>query len=132
MRLLRAAVAVLALVVCAWFALGARQAHELSAAGNLITTPGALTRPQAAHAEAMLRAAATLNPDSQVDVLRGRLALTQGQRARATNLFTRVAEREPMNVVAWYWLAQDPQSYGAWLVALARVAQLEPRLPAPG
>jgi hypothetical protein len=125
----RTVVIAASLIVCAWFALGIRQAHDLARATSIVSGPGSVGPGQARQASALLRSAAVLNPDSQVDLLKGQLAFRDGDRASAGRLFADVAKREPMNLMAWFWLAQAPENHQAWLIALARVAQLEPQVP---
>jgi hypothetical protein len=130
--IVRTAVIAAALVVCAWFVLGIRQAHDLARATSIVSGPGSIGPRQARRASALLRSAAVLNPDAQVDLLKGQLAFREGHRANAGRLFADVAKREPMNLTAWFWLAQAPENHQAWLFALARVAQLEPKVPDTG
>jgi len=69
MRAVRVAAVLGAVIVCAWFVLGARQAHEIDQATNIVTVP----RQSAAKLRAAARdlhAAALLNPDRTVDILR--------------------------------------------------------------
>lgn len=127
--LARAMLAAGAVVVCGWFVLGARQAHEADQASRIVNQRGPITASQAKHADSLLRSAGRLNPDSQVEILRGELAYHRNDRKRASRLFADVVLREPMNVSAWYWLAQAPPSPDAFKYALAKVAQLEPHLP---
>ena len=104
--LARAAILVLALISCAWFALGARQAHEAAVAGSIVAGKQPLSAQQASRAAGALRAAAGLNPDLQVDVLRGQLAIDQGNLAQARRILTSVTRREPQNLAAWVQLAR--------------------------
>ena len=119
----------LALVVCVWFALGIRQAHETSAAGTIVNgsrVPSAVT---ASHARSLLREAATLNPDSQVDLLRATLALRESDLSTAARLARSVTRREPMNVQAWLLLAEAaPNNASVVDAAVGRMAQLDPIL----
>lgn len=127
MILARAAGLALALAACAWFALGVRQARDLSAARAIVSGPGSLTSARAGKAESLLRAAGTLNPDSQVQLLRGEVALREQERARARRILEAVVSGEPMNIQGWILLAQA--AYGSPLVrvAVANIARLAPR-----
>lgn len=130
MRVSRASILLVAVVACAWFALGARQAHEVARATIII-----VERPTAAQAQtatSLLESAGTLNPDLEVDVLRGRLALDRGELPTARRILEGVVRREPKNLEAWIWLARA--SGGApstFVLAVKRVASLLPKVPPP-
>jgi hypothetical protein len=97
----RALVLAYAIVSCAWFALGANQAHDLAKAAGIVGNQTRLPRAQASQAAGLLDSAATLNPDLQVDVERAQLALDQGSPARARAILFRVIKREPDFLGAW-------------------------------
>lgn len=131
MRFLGPALAVVALVVCGWFVIGVRQAHDLAAATSIVDAGRAAGPNRLAAAAADLRAAAFLDPDQEVNILRGRLAIARGQVPRARLILGGVTGVEPMNLEAWIWFT------GASLgsprearVGTARIAQLDP-LDAP-
>jgi hypothetical protein len=105
-RLLTFAVGVLAVVAVAWFALGIRQAHDTTAAAAIVTGTSPLAPSQARHVSGLLHSAGELNPDTQVDVLRGELDLGQGERVAARRILERVTAQEPDNALAWEWLAR--------------------------
>lgn len=129
MALARAAAVMLALVLCAWFAVGIRQAHETGAAARIVNSSGPVTAADAAHARSLLSAAAILNPDAQVDLLRGTLALRQGNLADGARIATDVIRSEPMNVQAWLLLAEaSPHKPQVVDAAVGRMAQLDPIL----
>jgi predicted Zn-dependent protease len=123
---LRLGFAALAAVVCAWFALGAVQAHSISRANAILNSPDALTARQIADARSLLSTAGTLNPDSQVDLLRAELLQSENNNAAARVIYRRVVRREPENVLAWDLLAQAGEPS-----ALRQVAKLEPDVPNP-
>ena len=128
--LARAAVLVLALVCCAWFALGARQAHETTVAGSIIGGKQPISAPQSRRAAGALSAAGTLNPDLQVDVLRGELAIAQGQLGRARGILTSVTRREPQNLAAWVQLARaSANDRVSFFAAEIHIRTLVPRVP---
>jgi predicted Zn-dependent protease len=133
--LVRASSAALALVACAWFALGIRQSSEVNHATAIVSGLNGqrkLTADQARHANSLLSSAVVLNPDLQVDVLRARVALLTDDRASAKRILVSVVRREPMNLDAWYGLATSAQDGATVTMALAHIAQLEPRVrPAP-
>ena len=85
-----------------------------------------LSAAQAAHANSLLRAAGTLNPDQQVNLLRGDVAALRNQTPRAARIFQRVADREPMNINAWVLLARADYGKGRPLAnAVAHIAALD-------
>jgi hypothetical protein len=126
----RGSLLVLALVACAWFALGIVQARDKDRATALLSSQTQLSSATASHVGSLLHSAGTLNPDSTVDILRARLASLQHDRARAQMLLRSVVAREPQNLDAWVALAQtelhgDPQLL---LLSVAHIARLDPRL----
>jgi hypothetical protein len=124
-RIVALAVAVLA---CAWFALGVRQAHDTDAATSLIGAGGsaALRAGVAAHAASLLRAAGQLNPDRTVDLLRSQLDVRQGHSAQGRAVALSVTQAEPQNIQAWiaYGRASpdDPAGFGEALRHLNELA----------
>jgi predicted Zn-dependent protease len=122
--------AVLALVVCAWFALGARQAIDTSRASATVSGSSKLSSAQARHMLALLDDAGTLNPDRNVDILRGEALQASGNPQAARRVLTAVTREEPENLEAWVGLAKASGSNATLLFNdLRRVRQLEPRLP---
>jgi len=108
---------VVALIVCAWFALGARQAIDTQRASAI------------ASAGITATAAQVLNPDKLPDVLLGRVELEHRDYARARRVLESVVRSEPQDIQAWLWLA------GAWaghpalaLRALRQLHRLDPRV----
>ena len=104
--LARAAVVVVGLVACAWFALGIHQNADLSAASAIASRP----HPSAAaarHADALLDDAGVLNPDRTVDITRAQLALARGDGAGARAILRRVVAAEPQNLDAWIGLVRS-------------------------
>lgn len=125
--LLRAALACLALVTCAWFALSVHQAHALGAATSIISQSTPLTQAQARRAASLLDSAGTLNPDRQVEVLRGQLALARGDAPAAQRILVGVVRAEPQNLNAWIVLVRASKGSPAlFKLALARIDQLLP------
>jgi uncharacterized protein HemY len=128
----RVALVACALVACAWFALGIRQAHQIARATSIVSLPRPPTAAQARGADSLLRSAATLNPDLEVDVLRGRLARARGDLPAARRILRSVVSREPDNVEAWIWLARASNgSPATFRLAVRRVEQLIRPVPAP-
>lgn len=104
-KLARLSIGVVALVCCGGFALGIRQAHDTAKAGGIIEQSGSLTPAQSARARSLLPSASTLNPDREVDILRGELAVREGDAAGARRIFESVVSGEPMNLAGWVQLA---------------------------
>lgn len=126
----RACVAALALAMLAWLSVMAlddralRRGVELS--GRL---RGAA---DAARAEAALRDARRLNPDSSPDVGRAVLYEGRGERERSAALIESVLRREPENLAAWALLyrltrTRDPAAARRALAARARLDPLNAR-----
>lgn len=116
---------VAAIVVCAWFAVGVRQAHDTVAAAAIVSGGHRLSAAAAARAASLLSGAATLNPDRQVGLLRAELAAERGRRALAQRLVLTVTHAEPRNPQAWLLLTKVGTPYqGA--VAVQRLAKLAP------
>jgi hypothetical protein len=122
LRLLLLLVAVMA---CVWFVIGARQAHEVDGASNVITAPRQ-SPAQLRAAASQLRAAAVLNPDRTVDILRARLAVEQHQVARARSILNGVVSAEPQNLEGWIWFTGVNLGRPAASVGAARIAALDP------
>lgn len=115
-----------AIIVAGWFGLSARQAHDISAAEGILANVSNPNPGQARHVTALLRSAATLNPDLEVDVLRGDLAAGEGERERASQIFSSVTRREPLNLEAWYDLANVTTDHHSLSLALRQIAALAP------
>lgn len=122
-----ALVLVAALVVSAWFALGIRQSHDLDAATALISGRAALSPAAARRADALLRRAGQLNPDTSVALARAQLALREGDARRAQAIARGVTRSEPDNIDAWATFGSasghDP---AAFRHAQAQVSRLAP------
>ena len=122
----------LAVVACAWFALATQQAREVSRATAIAEGPGSLRARQAEQADSLLASASTLNPDRQIDLLRGLVALDRSQRARAIEIFQRLTRAEPLNVNAWVDLARAGLGDSAMVDrAVVNIARLD-RTPRAG
>lgn len=116
-----------ALVACAWFALGLRQSTELNRATALLSGSGSLSRGQANRIRGLLDAAGTLNPDRQVEIMRGVLAEGQNQTRQALAIFERIVQAEPMNLSAWAYLTQAGLNNASVVRrAVAHIAELDP------
>jgi len=124
----RAGTIIVAVVLCAWFALGVRQTRDTARATAIITSANVPSAAQAAHARSLLRAAGALNPDAHVDVLRGQLDLLRHDNRGAMRILEGAVRREPRNVAAWVYLARaafsvDQHEFG---LAVRRIAELDP------
>jgi Flp pilus assembly protein TadD len=132
MRIARAALALAAAVVCAWFAVGIRQARDMSRASAVINSSASITPAARAHTSSLLRAAGWLNPDRQVDILRGQLAGFTGDVPGAVTILRRVTRSEPMNIQAWAALATatlNQSGYRTVFVgAIRAIGRLDPRV----
>ena len=123
----RLALVSLALVVCAWFALGIRHASHTESARSIVAHQPLPDRARLAEAGAMLRTAGQLNPDAEVDVLRARLALDLRDPRGAERILAGVVRHEPENLEAWTGLALvarriDPATYRRAAAAVRRLA----------
>ena len=121
----RILIVICALLVAAWFAVGARQALDTSRAAAIAGSSARLDAAQARRADSLLRDAAFLNPDHEVQLLRAQVALAHGERARARQLAASVTRAEPQNAQAWVLLARASSRAG-FFRALKHVAALVP------
>jgi predicted Zn-dependent protease len=122
----------LAVIACAWFAFGIRQAHQIAEATKIVSQAGALSASESAHAASLLRAAHRLNPDTEVQILRARLAIRENQPRTAKRIIERVVRSEPMNLLAWDVLATvSGDDVRTERIALEHIAQLHPHVPEP-
>jgi hypothetical protein len=130
-RFARATAVLFALLCCAWFALSARQAHDVAVADSIVSAKPPLTATQVRRATDSLNAAASLNPDLEVDVLRGQLAIDQGHLAQARRILFGVIRREPKFLTAWQQYARasvgDPVAFFASQIGIRRLVRLFPR-----
>jgi predicted Zn-dependent protease len=97
---------VLALVACAWFAIGIRDAQDTDQATAILSASSHPAPAAARRVASLLDSAGLLNPDRQLDLLRGQLALQLGHAALARRIFARVTREEPQNIQAWDWLGR--------------------------
>jgi len=126
----RIVLVVLALVVCAWFALGVRAFKDENAADASITVPGAIAAAQARADRALLEEARVLNPDQNVDLIIAQLDARTGDRPAALTIAHRVARSEPENVNAWLLITElAPRSSAAYRQAAAHARLLAPPVP---
>ena len=119
-----------AIVVCAWFAVGSRQAIDTSRAGAIANHGKHATLAQERAVSSLVRGARFLNPDKEPDILLGQTEVEHGDFARARRLLAGITRSEPQNVEGWLWLAHaaagDPLVLNT---AFRHILQLEPRTP---
>lgn len=122
----RVATILAAVVVLAWLGVMERdrrlQARGVATAGNLRTAA------DVAHADADLRAARLLNPDTMPDINRALVYRFDGRFDAAVALVEDVLRREPENRAAWgglYALTRDRDPAAAER-ARAALARLDP------
>jgi Tfp pilus assembly protein PilF len=129
----RITLAAVALIVCAWFALGIRQTRNQERADALIHQAGTPTKAQTVEVLALLRRSSELNPDRTIDLLRAMAEVRAGEVALAERQMKNVVRDEPMNVDAWINLAFAARQRDPTVAQLAREKQLELVPPvAPG
>jgi hypothetical protein len=124
-RLLRPALLLGSVLACAWFVIGVRQAHDVDAASNVITAPQQ-SPAQLRAAASQLHAAAFLNPDRTVDILRGRVAIEQRRLAQARGILGTVVRAEPQNLEGWIWYTGANLGRPAAAQGSRRIAALDP------
>jgi hypothetical protein len=123
----RVALALLAIVASAWFALSIQQARDTARASAFITTHQSVTEREAAALDSLLSSAAALNPDETVDILRGRLVAERGDERQGEQLILRVTRDEPQNLDAWLSLAySSPHNPPLFAFALGHLKLLDP------
>jgi predicted Zn-dependent protease len=103
--IIRAVAVLAALVVCAWFAVGIRQAHDVARASAILSGASTLSADEANRATSLLHSARFLNPDTSIDLLLAQLAATRGDVREAERIMLKVVREEPMNAKAWLALA---------------------------
>ena len=130
MRAVRIVALAASLIAVAWFALGARQAHELAAATNLLTDGKPISAPDASRASSLLNAAGPLNPDQTVELLRAKLDEARDRPGRAQAILLTVVRKEPENLEAWFALAQVAGNAPSLeLRAQRQIGYLLPKVP---
>jgi Flp pilus assembly protein TadD len=135
LTLARASLLAIALVACAWFVLGFRQARDIGRATAIVNRTSTLDASDAAQARSLIQSADTLNPDLTPDLLRSQLALDENDNGTAERILSRVTRSEPMNIEAWVQLAvaaNQTGDKGTFARAARTVGKLEPRIkPGP-
>jgi hypothetical protein len=126
-RAVRAGVLALAVLACAWFVVGIRQARDVTRATAILSARVPVDAARAARVSTLVRGAKLLSPDPAVDLLSAQLAIRRGDRPRARRIAEGVVRAEPMNVQAWLWLAKaSSDSPPTFVRALVHINALEP------
>ncbi len=99
----RVVLVLLTLSVMVFLGVGLRGAKP-QAEGRALAT-GNLDEQSSQRALGLVRDAQRMNPDSEADLLEGRLLLTAGSPREAAEVIEEVARREPENSTAWALLA---------------------------
>jgi hypothetical protein len=131
MRAARWICAALALVACAWFAFGIRQAVDTSRATAIANQGNHPTAAQVHQVSSLVSGARLLNPDKQPDVLLAQVETEHGDIVSARRLLEAVTRSEPQNIAAWLWLTRAARNVAQFYVAAFHVHLLEPRSPSP-
>jgi urease accessory protein UreF len=119
-----AAICLVGLLLCAWFALSLRQSVATDRATALVQSGNALSASEVKRTRHELHVAGQLNPDRSVTVLGAELAARLGNRRQGERLLDRVVAAEPDNAVAWHDLitvAPDTKTIRRSLLAFARL-----------
>jgi hypothetical protein len=131
MLALRLSVLALAVVACAWFAVGVIQSHDQTEAEALLQRVGTPTPATTASIMSLLSTAGTVNPDRNIELDRSQAQSRAGQAQAGVATAERVATAEPQNVNAWLVLgfAAGRVEPGLARRARAKVMQLAPPVP---
>ncbi len=128
---IRALAVVIVLVICAWFAVGIRQAQDTDHATSIIAGSAPVTAAQAAHARSLLNSAAFHTPDQEVAVLKADLVARQGDKARAVAMLMKIVHEEPQNIDAWQAIARNATDSHTYFLAFIEIGHLMKRLTKP-
>jgi predicted nicotinamide N-methyase len=112
-----------AVVVCAWFALGAVQTHDEDRATTLVDRFSTPSPALTARILSMLSTAGTLNPDRNIELLRSEALTRAGRKAAGIAAARSVTRAEPQNVDAWVVLDFAAGSIDPALSSLARAQE---------
>lgn len=117
----------LALVAAAWFGLAATESHDLSVATAIVAAPGEPGPAEVSRAASALSSASFLNPDRNVDVLKGRLYIESARVPLARSVLRAVTRDEPSNLDAWIWFTgASIGDRAAARIGAAHIAELDP------
>lgn len=101
----RVLVGALAVVLCAAFTIGIRQAHSSNAISAMLATGHPLTSTQQRSAASDLGSARFGYPGQDVQILAAQLALREHHFARAESISRAITRAEPDNLQGWVLLA---------------------------
>jgi predicted Zn-dependent protease len=116
----------IAVVACAWFVLGIRQANDLSAAQSIVNSSSRPTPAQAARATSLLKRAGTLNPDASVQITQAQLLIEDSELSAARGVLAPVVAREPDNVQVWAVFARAAYGTEQAQTAINALVKLDP------
>jgi predicted Zn-dependent protease len=105
MRAARWICAAVSLLVCAWFALGARQAIDTSRAMAIADRGNTATAAEEREVSSLVHDARALNPDQQPLITLGQVEIEHGDDASAVRVLEPITRSEPQNALAWQTLA---------------------------
>jgi hypothetical protein len=129
---MRALTVLIAVAGFLWFAVGVRQARNLEAASTIVSGHARLTAAQAAAAHSDLDAAAFMNPDKAIAILRGEILVARGHGRAGRRELLAVAREEPQNAQAWVALGTASRhDQRLFLLALGHIRKLVPPVRAP-
>jgi predicted Zn-dependent protease len=128
-RIARAIAVLAAVIACAWFVIGQRQAVSTERATTLLSGNAPVSARAAARVRSLLDEARFLNPDITPRLLAARLHVRQGDNAGAVRIITPLVRQEPMNLSVWVALAQATLHHDnrVLLDAVHTIARLDPK-----
>jgi cytochrome c-type biogenesis protein CcmH/NrfG len=125
MLALRLALVGLAVVVCAWFALGVVQTHDQTRAEALMNQPGNPSPATTARIMSLLKTAGALNPDRNVALDRSQTQTRGGHPTTGVAIARGVVRAEPQNVDGWIVLGFAARRVDPALARLAQARELQ-------
>jgi hypothetical protein len=105
MRALRALAATGAVAMCAFFAIGIRQATSVNAVNALLGTGHGLSSAQQRSAASELKSAKFGYPGQDVRILAAQVAIQERRYTRAESIAESINRAEPENLQGWIQLA---------------------------
>jgi predicted Zn-dependent protease len=127
--------AIVALIVCAAFVIGIRQAASINRLNTLVDAGHGLTRAQQRSAASELRSAAFGYPGEDVQVLKAQVALLEHRYRQAERIAESINRSEPDNLQGWIMLAAaglNNHDRSAAVRAKAEEIRLDPIDARPG
>jgi predicted Zn-dependent protease len=114
-----------------WFGASALANRDEDCAQALLSQSTRIDAATARRVADLIDGAARLNPDRTVELLRARLALERGDRAKAERIVGRVTAAEPKNLEAWALVAQAAPDTATLRRAYAHISVLVPDVRRP-